>query len=83
MNGQEPTKVPQQPEIIMTITYRPPMPGVPSFFNINGPINDKILAYGMLMTAMDAVRNHIDKKDDSGILVSGPISGLDRLPKKP
>ena len=28
--------------------------------NVNGPINDKVLAYGMLEGAKDAIREYID-----------------------
>jgi len=40
---------------------------------VNGPINDKILCFGMLEAAKDAVRTHIEKPGPALIVPVSPI----------
>ena len=77
--GQAPAAT--QPELVITITYRPQVPGFEGLFNVNGNvIHDRVLSYGMLDTAKDAIRKKIDESNASGIVLSGPIPGLDKMP---
>ena len=42
-----------KPEIVLTITLSPS-----GLISVNGPIQDKVLAYGMLEYAKDAIYDH-------------------------
>jgi hypothetical protein len=46
--------------------------------NVNGPINDKLLSYGMLECARDAIKDHAAKNQQRIQLVPG-----DALPPRP
>ena len=41
---------------------------------VDGPINDKVLCYGLLETAKDAIRDHIAVATHSSKIVVPPIA---------
>lgn len=41
-------------------------------FGVQGPLDDKILCYGMLEAAKDAIRDHHAKKAQSPLLIGIP-----------
>ena len=44
--------------------------------SISGPIHDKILCYGLLESAKDAVREHVAKEAKKTILAPHPLLNL-------
>lgn len=40
--------------------------------NVNGPINNKVLAYGLLAVAHDAIKDFNDQQKKSGIITAVP-----------
>ena len=48
---------------ILTITQKPD-----GTVSVNGPIHDGILCFGLLEVAKDVIREHIKKKNESGIV---------------
>lgn len=55
---------PENPKLILELT--------PNGLLINGPIDNKVLSYGMLELAKDGIRDHVAAKSKSSILMPFP-----------
>lgn len=74
-NGSIPPPTPTSPVITLTITL-----DATGNVNVNGPVHDLILCYGLLGRAHDAIKDWNDKQRASGLVLVPPGTKLRQSP---